>query len=148
MCHDAQDEFTKEAVHLQDLLPVQFNLAKQFHLFLAQVSSLWTMILIGRMLLLILLLIIIQLIDLHLLLAHGPNPIGVIILMNNWPMYLADLLTHLILIRLLVPILIQGRLKPTSPTLSAALSLTSLIISCFNVTYISMLTQRNLIWTL
>ena len=35
MCHDAQDEFTKEAIHLQGLLPVQFNLAKQFYLFLA-----------------------------------------------------------------------------------------------------------------
>jgi len=45
------------------------------------------------MLLLILLLTIIQLIDLYLLLAYGPNPIGVRILMNNWPIYLADLLT-------------------------------------------------------
>ena len=106
------------------------------------------MILIGRMLLLILLLTIIQLIDSHLLLAHGPNPIRVIILMNNWLIYLADLLTHLILIRLLVLILIQEGLKPASPTLSAALSLTSLIISCLNVTYISMLTQCNLIWIL
>jgi len=35
MCHDAQDEFTKEAIHLQGLLPVQLNLAKQFYLFLA-----------------------------------------------------------------------------------------------------------------
>ena len=52
---------------------------------------------------LILLLTIIQLIDLYLLLAHGPNPVGMRILMNNWPKYLADLL---ILIRLPVPILI------------------------------------------
>ena len=65
--------------------------------------SLQTTILIGRMLLLILLLTIIQLIDLYLLLAHGPNPVGMRILMNNWPKYLADLL---ILIRLPVPILI------------------------------------------
>jgi len=42
-------------------------------LFLAQVSSLWTMILIGRMLPLILVLTMIQLINPHLLLTHGPN---------------------------------------------------------------------------
>ena len=106
------------------------------------------MILIGRMLLLILVLTIIQLIDLHLLLTHGPNSIRVIILINNYPKYLADLLTYLILIRLLVPILIQERLKPTFLTLSAALSLTSSIISCFNVAYISILTQHNSIQTL
>ena len=45
MLYDAQEEFTKEAVHLQGLSLVQFNLAEQFHLFLAQVSFLWTMIL-------------------------------------------------------------------------------------------------------
>ena len=71
---------------------------------------------IGRMLPLILLLTIIQLIDLYLLLAHGPNPIRAIILMNNWPKYSADLLTLLILIRLLVLILIQEELKPASLT--------------------------------
>ncbi len=49
MCHDVQDESIKEAVHLQGLLPAQPNLARQFHLFLAQVLFLWTMILIGRM---------------------------------------------------------------------------------------------------
>jgi len=146
--HDAQDKFTKEAIHLWGLLLVQFNLAKQFCLFLAQVLSLRTMILIGRMLPLILLLTIIQLIDLHLLLTHGLNSIRVRILINNWLTYLADLLTHLILIRLPVLILIQGELKPVSPTLSVALSLTSSIISCFNVTYISTLTWHNLIWTL
>jgi len=144
MCHDAQDKFTKEAIHLQGLLLVQFNLAKQFCLFLAQVLFLWTMILIGRMLLLILLLPIIQLMDLHLLLAHSSNPIGVRILMNNWLMYLANLLTHLILIRLPVPILIQGELKPISLTSSAVLSLTSSIISCSNAVYISMLIWCNL----
>ena len=140
ICHDTQDKFIKEAIYLWGLLSVQFNLAEQFCLFLAQVLSLQTMILIGRMLLLILLLTIIQLIDLYFLLTHGPNPIGVIILINNWPKYSANLLKHLILIRLLVLILIQERLKPTSPTLSVALSLTSSIIFCFNITYISVLT--------
>jgi len=144
MLHDAQEEFIKEAVHLWGLPLVQFNLVKQFHLFLAQVLSLQTTILTRRMLpLLILLLILLQLIDPHFLLADGPNPVRVRILMNNWLKYLADLLTHLILIKLLVPILIQGKLKPASPTLSVALSLTSSIISCFNVAYISMLIWCN-----
>ena len=35
MLYDTQEEFTKETVYLQDLSLVQFNLAKQFHLFLA-----------------------------------------------------------------------------------------------------------------
>jgi len=104
--HDTQDKSTKEAVYLQGLLPVQFNLAKQFLLFLAQILSLQTTILIERMLLLILVLTIIQLIDPHLLLTYGPNSVRAIILMNNWPKYLADLLTLLILIRLSDPILI------------------------------------------
>ena len=147
MRHDAQDESIKEAIYLWDLLLVQFNLAKQFHLFLAQVSSLWTMTLIGRMLPLIPLLII-QLINLHLLLTHSPNLIGVIILMNNWPKYLTNLLTLLILIRLLVPILIQGELKPTFLTPSVVLSLTSLIISCSNAIYISILIWCNSTQTL
>ena len=56
MCHDAQDKSIKEAIHLWGLPPVQSNLPGQFCLSLAQVSFLWTMILIGRMLLLILLL--------------------------------------------------------------------------------------------
>ena len=148
MHHDTQDKFTKEAVHLRGLLPVQFNLAEQFHLFLAQVSSLQTTILIGRMLPLILLLTLLQLIDPHLLLAHGLNPVRAIILMNNWPRYSADLLTHLILIRLLVLILIQGELKPASLILSVALSLISSIISCFNVVYISTLIWCNSTWIL
>jgi len=63
--------------------------------------------------------------------------------MNSWPMYLVDLLTHLILIRLPDLILIHGELKPTSPTLLAVLSLTSSIISYSSVTYISMLIQHN-----
>ena len=59
MCHNAQDESIKEAGHLRGLLPVQSNLPRQFHLSLAQVSFLRTMILIGRMLPLILVLTII-----------------------------------------------------------------------------------------
>jgi len=35
MHHNAQDESIKEAIHLQGLLLVQFNLTEQFHLFLA-----------------------------------------------------------------------------------------------------------------
>ena len=147
MLHDAQDEFTKETAHLQGLHQVLSILAKQFHLFLAQVLSLWTTILTGRILLLILLLII-QLIDLLLLLAHGQNFIGVIILMNSWPTYLVDSLILLTLIRPLVLILIHEELKPVSPIPSAVLSLTSLIISCSNITYISMLTWCNSTWTL
>ena len=131
MFYDAQEEFIKEAIHLWDFSLVQFNLAKQFCLFLAQVLSLQTMILTRRMLpLLILLLTLLQLIDPYLLLAHSQNPIGVRILMNNWPKYSANLLTLLILIRLPVLILIQGELKPISLIPSAALSLTSLIIFC------------------
>jgi len=87
-------------------------------------------------------------IDRHLLLTHGQNPIRAIILMSNWLKYLADLLTLLILIRLPDLILIQEELKPTSLTLSVALSLTSSIISCFNAGYISTLIQRNLTRTL
>ena len=104
------------------------------------------MILIGRILLLILLLTIIQLIDLHFLLTHSPNTVGVP--MNNWLIYLANLLTYLILIRLPVPILIQGELKFASLTLSVILSLTSSIISCFNVVYISTLIWCNSTQTL
>ena len=138
MLYNTQNKFTKEADHLRGLPLVQFNLAKQFHLFLAQISSLRTTILTRRMLLLILLLII-QLINLLLLLVYGPNLVGARILMNSWLTYLADLLTHLILIRLPVPILIQGKLKPAFPTPSVALSLISSIIFCFNITYIFML---------
>ena len=84
----------------------------------------------------------------NLLLAHSPNSVGVIILMNNWLKYLANLLTLLILIRLLDLILIQGELNPVSPTLSVTLSLTSLIISYSNAVYISMLIRHNSIQTL
>jgi len=106
------------------------------------------MILIERILPLLILLLIIQLIDLLPLLAHGQNPIKAIILMNSWLTYLANLLILLMLIRLLDPILIQGELKPIFLISSAVLSLTSSIISCSNVAYISMLIQYNLIWTL
>ena len=58
MHHNIQDKSIKEAIHLQGLLPVQSNLAGQFCLFLAQVLLLWTMILIGRMLPLLILLLI------------------------------------------------------------------------------------------
>jgi len=143
MCHDIQDESIKEAVHLQGLPPVQSNLPRQFCLSLAQVSSLWTIILIGRMLPLLILLLTYQLIDLLPLLAHSPNPSGAIILMNNWLRYSADLLTLSTLIRLPHLILIQGELKSASLTLSVALSLTSLIIFCFNAGYISALIKRN-----
>jgi len=130
MLHNTQEQFTKEAVYLQGLPLVQFNLIKQFCLFLAQVLFLQTTILTRRMLLLLILpLILLQLIDLHLLLTHSQNPVRAIILINNWPTYSADSLTLLILIRLLVPILIQEELKPASLTLSVALSLASLIIS-------------------
>ena len=143
MHYNTQDKFTKETVHLQSLLPVQFNLTKQFCLFLAQVLSLQTTILIRKMLLLILLLTLLQLIDSHLLLTHSQNPTRVRILMNNWLTYLADLLTLLILIRLPVPILIQEKLKPIFPTPSEVLSLISSIIFCSNTVYISVLIQRN-----
>ena len=68
--------------------------------------------------------------------------------MNSWLMYSGDLQICLMLIRLLVPILILGELKPISPILSVALSLTSLIISYFNVVSISVPTLHNSIWTL
>ena len=58
-------------------------------------------------------------------------------------MYLANLLILLMLIRLLDLILIHGELKPISPTSSAALNLTSLIISYSSVIYISVLIQHN-----
>jgi len=76
--------------------------------------------------------------------THGQNPIGAVILMNNWPKYSANLLTHLILIRLPDPILIQGELKPTSLTLSVALSPISSIISYSNAGYTSALIWHNL----
>ena len=57
MRHDTQDESINKAVHLQGLLLVQSNLAGQFCLFLVQVSSLQTIILIGRMLPLLILLL-------------------------------------------------------------------------------------------
>jgi len=57
MFYNDQDEFTKEATYLWGLCQVPSILAKQFYLFLAQVLFLWTTILTGRMLPLILLLI-------------------------------------------------------------------------------------------
>ena len=58
MRHDTQDKSINKTVHLRGLLLVQSNLAGQFRLSLAQVSSLWTMILIGRMLPLLILILI------------------------------------------------------------------------------------------
>ena len=58
--------------------------------------------------------------------------------------YLADLLIHLMLIRLLDLILIQGELKPAFSIPSVTLNLTSSTISYSNITYISMLIQYNL----
>ena len=58
-CHNIQDNSISEAVHLRGLPLVQSNLPRQFCLSLAQVSSLRTIILIGRMLPLILVLTII-----------------------------------------------------------------------------------------
>jgi len=58
MHHNTQDKSIKEAIHLWGLPLVQSNLPGQFRLSLAQVLSLWTMILIGRMLPLILVLTI------------------------------------------------------------------------------------------
>ena len=57
ICHDVQDESIKETIYLWGLLLVPSNLAEQFCLFLAQVSSLWTMTLIGRMLPLLILIL-------------------------------------------------------------------------------------------
>jgi len=83
-------------------------------------------------------------VDLHM----TQNPNAIIILMTNWPIYLIILQTHLQLIKLLVLMLIQRKLKPTFPISSAALSLLGSIISYSNVTSISMLILHNLIWTL
>ena len=57
MRHDAQDESISEAVYLWGLPLVQSNLPGQFRLSLAQVSSLRTMIQIGRMLPLLILIL-------------------------------------------------------------------------------------------
>ena len=58
MCHNAQDDSISKAVHLWGLPLVQSNLPGQFCLSLAQVLSLRTMILIGRMLPLLILILI------------------------------------------------------------------------------------------
>ena len=58
MLHNIQDVFIKETNYLQNLHLVLYNLAKQFHLFLAQVLFLQTIILIERMLPLLILLLI------------------------------------------------------------------------------------------
>ena len=116
----------------QGLLLILFSLAKQFHLSLAQVLSLQTTILIGRMLLLLILLLTWHPIDL-LSLTYSQNPIRVIILISSWLIYLVNSQTHLMLIKLLVLILILGKLKPVFLTPLVALSLTSSIIFYSNV---------------
>ena len=89
------------------------------------------------------------LIDPILLLAYNQNSgIAIIQLMNNWLIYSVTLQTYLLLIKLPVPILIQGELKPTFLTLPVALSLTSSIIFYFNVIFTSTQIPYNLIQTL
>ena len=144
MLHDVQDIFIKEANHLWGLLLILFNLARQFCLSMAQVLFLWIMILIERMLLLLILLLIWHLIDLLILLAHGQNSIRVIILMSSWLIYLANLQTPLTIIRPLVLILIQVKLKPIFLTPLVVLSLISLIISYSNIISISTLIPHSL----
>ena len=146
--HNIQDRFIKETNHLQDLHLILSNLAKQFHLFLAQVSSLQIIILIGRMLLLLILLLIWHLINLLFLLTYSQNFIRTIILMSSWLTYLVNLQKFLILIRPLVLTLIQEELKPISLTLLTALSLTSLIIYYSNVVFIFIPISCNLTWIL
>ena len=85
------------------------------------------------------------LIDLILLLAHSQNSNATIILMSNWLTYLVILQTNLLLIKLLILILIQEKLKPIFLTLSVALSLISFIISYFNIVFISTPIPCNLI---
>ena len=111
-----------------------------------------------------LLLLIQLLIDLILLLVHGQNSNTAIILMSNWLIYLVILQTHLLLIKPLILIIIQEELKLTFLTLSmlllrmfkrvvladtsvltVVLSLTSSIISYFNIVFISMLIPYNFI---
>ena len=94
MFHDAQDKFTKEAVHLQGLSLVLFILAEQLCLSLDQVLSLQTMILIGRMLLLIILLTLLQQIGLHLLLTHDPNPVRMRMSQTWFSLYLHNQWTN------------------------------------------------------
>ena len=65
--------------------------------------------------------------------------------MNNWLTYLVGLQTHLLLIKILVLILIQEKLKLVSPILLVVLNLTSLLISYFNITFMSALILHNLI---
>ena len=65
--------------------------------------------------------------------------------MSNWLIYSARFQPHLLLIKLLALILIQRELKPTFPTLLVILSLTSSIISYFNIIFIFILSLYDLI---
>ena len=78
------------------------------------------------------------------LLTYSQKFIRTIILMSSWLTYLVNLQEFLILIRPLVLTLIQEELKPTSLTLLAALSLTSLIIYYSNIVFISIPISCNL----
>ena len=71
-----------------------------------------------------------------------------IILISNWPMYLVILQIYLLLIKSLVLILIQEKLKLVSLTLLVILSLISSVISYFNVVFIYVLIPHNLTWIL
>ena len=137
-----------KADYLWGFLLILFNLTRQFYLSLVQVLFLQTMILIGKMLLLLILLLIWYLIDPLFLLAHSQNPIRAIILINSWLIYSVDSQIHLMLIKSLVLILIQEELKPASLIPLAALSLTSSIIFYFNITSTSTLILCNLTQTL
>ena len=137
-----------KANYLWGFLLILFNLTRQFYLSLVQVLFLQTMILIGKILLLLILLLIWYLIDPLFLLAHSQNPIRAIILINSWLIYSVDSQIHLMLIKSLVLILIQEELKPASLIPLAALSLTSSIIFYFNITSTSTLIPCNLTQTL
>ena len=114
---------------------------------MAKVLSLKTIIIIRKILLLLIPLI--DLIFLILWLAYSQNhSTAIILLTSNWLTYLVGLQTHLMLIRSLVPTLIQKELKSTFLTLPVVLSLTSSTIFCSNVVFISTQTLCNLIWTL
>ena len=140
-----QDTFTKEANYLLGFQFILFNLLGQSCLSLAQVLFLQIMILIRRILQLLILLVILIILT-TLRLTYGQNSsIVMILLINNWPTFLVILLIYSILIKSLVLILIQRKLKLAFLIHLAVLSLTSSIISCSNIIFISMQTLCNLI---
>jgi len=98
------------------------------------------------------LLLLIPLIDLIFFiiwLAYSQNPsTAMILLTSNWLIYLVGLQTYLMLIRLLIPTLIQRGIKPTFLTLPVVLSLTSSTIFYSNIIFIFIQILYNLILTL